>query len=354
MTGDLVDSAQRNEFAEAKAILAGGRVDPDSGAAGYRGVQQASNNDRLYYRPEVDPPRNPGLATAAQRPYTASGLAVPWYPLPGNHDLLMQGYLVARPATQSVAVGRRKLVELHPRAARAAERGRLSGRFIGTLLARRASGRRVRVAPDPARKPLSPARAVRALRNISGHGGNGPLMDDVVDLGDRVRLVMLDTARRRDGVDGLVRDRQVPWLRRALATAGDRRVVVFSSTPLTETRNGAAALALLDKNARVVALIAGDTHRNSIRPRSTSGGGYWLITTSGLADYPQQARAFRLCEAGAGVVLETWMLDASGSPLANTARRLAYLDYQGGRPHGLAGDFRDRNARLYVATDSVL
>ena len=52
--------------------------------------------------------------------------------------------------------------------------------------------------------------------------------------------------------------------------------------------------------------------------------------------------------AGGGAVLETWMLDTAPDPLADTARELAFLDAQGGRPEHDAGTRLDRNVRLYL------
>jgi 3',5'-cyclic AMP phosphodiesterase CpdA len=348
-TGDLIDNAQQNELELALGVLHGGRVDPDSGAAGYDGVQSAANPDPLIYRPGVDAPRHPGLLDAAQRPFTSPGLDAPWYPIPGNHDLLVQGNLAATPQTNRIAVGSRKVVTLDRDVADAARAGTLTPQIVDRLLAERQESDAVTVPADPGRRELSPAEAIERLRSASGGGGAGPTMDSTVDLGPGARAILLDTARRTRGAGGELRPSQVRWLRSQLAASDDRWVIVFSGTPLTDTAGSAGALALLDGDPRVVAAIAGDVHRNSIEPRRTAAGGYWLITTSSLADYPQQARAFSLWRtAGGGVALETWMLNADPSQtMAATSRELAFLDYQGGRATAAAGSPSDRNAVLF-------
>ena len=95
--------------------------------------------------------------------------------------------------------------------------------------------------------------------------------------------------------------------------------------------------------------MSGHTHRNLI-DRGPAGG-YWLISTASLIDYPQQARALRVLRTqGGGVAIQTWMLDhAFPGDLGTISRELAYLDAQGGRPKGFAGGRLDRNVTLYRA-----
>ena len=171
----------------------------------------------------------------------------------------------------------------------------------------------------------------------------------MLDLGTRLRLIVLDLVRRDGGSGGLVSADQPAWLERQLGAAGDRWVIAVSHQPLASSAGGALLLELLDGSPRVLAALSGHTHRNRIEPRPTAAGGYWLISTASLIDYPQQARALRvLATAGGGIAIQTWMLDhAFPGQLGTIARELSYIDAQGGRPGGFAGTRRDRNVTLY-------
>ena len=76
-------------------------------------------------------------------------------------------------------------------------------------------------------------------------------------------------------------------------------------------------------------------------------GNDWVGITGTYAD---GSWVFELDETANGaLVLETWMIDDAPSERpAAISRRLAYLDYQGGRPQGFAGTREDRNARLFL------
>lgn len=345
VTGDLIDSAQRNELEQALAVLRGGWVDPDSGARGYSGVQAAGNADPSYYRPDVDSPRHPGLLDRGQRRFRAAGLRAPWYPVVGNHEVLVQGVVAPTRRLRSVAVGSRVLAR--PDEDLPATGREPSPALVDRLLVAGLPGETVRTPADSGRRQLSPRALIGRLRP----GERGPLLDYSFALAPGLRGIVLDLARRDSGESGLLRPSQRRILERELrrVDAAGALAVVFSHQPIASSEGGQAALHVLDRHTSVIAAVSGHTHRNSVVPRRTQRGGYWLIGTASLADHPQQTRAFRLVEtASAGRALETWMIDHAGGPLAGPARELAFIDAQGGRPAGNAGGAGDRNARLFV------
>jgi 3',5'-cyclic AMP phosphodiesterase CpdA len=357
--GDLIDNAQGNELTRGLALLAGGTVDPGSGARRYHGVQEARDADPFYYRPDIDAPRHPGLLAAATRRFRAAGLKSPWYPVLGDHDLLVQGILAPTSLTDRVARGDRAVWRLPSglRAplgagalAAAAPDGLPDPGVFEPLIRQLLSAPSVEVPADPRRRELSATAVVAQLRHAAKLRGGGSLLDYSFDLGPRLRVVVLDLVRRGGGSDGLVHPGQSDWLAGELADAGERWVLVVTHQPLTNSVGGAGLLALLDRHPRVVAALSGHTHENRVEPRRGPGGGYWLISTASLIDYPQQARALRLYDtAGGGVAIQTWMLDHVPGELGDISRELAYLDAQGGRPQGFAGTPRDRNVTLFKA-----
>jgi hypothetical protein len=262
----------------------------------------------------------------------------------------VQGEAVPTPALEDVATGGRMLTALDPGYRPDASADPAAA--VDRLLASGTPGRSQPVPADPERRHLAPAALIARLQQARPDvGSTGGRLDYAFDVGRHVRAIVVDTVDRAGGSGGVVTPAQVAWLGAALAAAGDRYVVVLAHNPLQSSEGGDAALAALDAAPRVVAVVTGHIHRNAITPRPRAGGagGYWLIGTASLADFPQQARFFRLvATAGGGVALETTMVDHDGRGLAGVARELAYLDAQGGRPQHFAGRPGDRNARLYL------
>jgi 3',5'-cyclic AMP phosphodiesterase CpdA len=331
LTGDITDNAQRNELTMALDTLNGKTVDPDSGAKGYDGVQGADEADPFYYRPDHDAPTHPGAIERAQKPFKAQGLEAPWYPLVGNHDVLAQGEVPPTPEIDAFATGDRLVPSLDPDFKPPTQEIDAK-QAVQAVLSGQAGLDTIHTPADETRRMNAPGEAERRL----GH----PDMDYTVDLGSRVRAILIDTVNRDGSSQARITPQQIAWLSQQIDSAGDRWVVVFSHNALSPE-----ALDVLDRHPRVVASINGNTHKNRI----TRHGSYWLISTSSLADFPQQARMFRLRATDKGVVLQTWMVDHDGGGLAGISRELAYLDAQGGRPQHFAGARSDRNVNLFIS-----
>ncbi len=356
--GDLIDNDQSNELTQALAILRGGTVRPGSGPDGYFGVQLASDPDPFYYRPDLDAPRHPGLLRQSVRPFVSAGLGPRWCPVLGDHDILVAGEIAPTTETRELALGDRAVWELPP-GLTLPPGASLSGsdspdgppapQLVDRFLAQALAAPKVRVPPDPDRREMASSEVVGRLQSASGVRSGASTLDYHVDLGASLRLIVIDLARRDGGSGGLVRPGQPEWLAGTLAGAGDRWVIAVSHQPLESSDGGEQLLALLDSHPRVIAALAGHTHRNQITPRPTGNGGYWLINTASLIDYPQQARALQVVGTeGGGVAIQTWMLDHAPAPLGAVSRELSYLDAQGGRPEGFIGSRLDRNVALYV------
>ena len=295
--GDLIDNAQTNELAQALSVLQGGVVRPGSGPRGYFGVQLARDPDPFYYRPDLDAPRHPGLLRHAVRPLRSPGLGTRCCPVLGDHDILVAGELPPSTTTQALALGDRAVWELPPGlttggaiiAAGSTADGPPDPGLVSLLFERAQAAPKVQVPADASRRQLDVTEAVDRLRRTSGltRTGSRPL-DYHLDVGDRLRLLVLDLARRDGGSGGLVRPEQPAWLETQLRSAGERWVIVVSHQPLESSEGGANLLALLDQHPQVVGALSGHTHRN----RVTARHGYWLISTASLIDYPQQPERY--------------------------------------------------------------
>ena len=295
VTGDLTDNAQLNETLWYLRLLEGGRLDPSSGvpgcevtdpAARYFGVQDwgdfgpGVSAERLagYWDPDRGGARGrygdlryPGLLERAQRPFTAEGLAMPWYSLLGNHEVLRQGFAPgAHPAFDDArATGCRK-----PFPSDAFGPAQLGARSQAQALERLASPEVLEqlerdsrpVLGDPARRMVGKAELKRLHpRGDHRHGfGYVDPAEDRRSSGSAayyawsprpgVRMIALDTSAEGGRSQGNLDDPQYRWLARELDrstsvsldsrgrvrrdTDRDRLIVVSGHHPLAGMSNG--------------------------------------------------------------------------------------------------------------------
>ena len=339
MTGDGIDNAQHNEMANFFALFDGGRVRPDSGQAGYEGVQQARWPGDIHWKPDGPQdgdwfqrergfPRHPGMLEQAVREFESDGLRLPWLRCYGNHEEVCQGVGIVTPALAAAMKGSCKGVEMpqdiDPDSAvetfvQAPER------FLG--------GAPREVAPDPDRRPIARPEFVDPSFYVHDAG--------------EVRFIALDTVCDAGGADGSIGDAQLAWLGQRLEEGRDRHVVLLShhtsdtlANPHGEKRPE-RLVALLERSPNVVLWLNGHIHANRIKLHR----GFWEVTTSSLVDWPCQARVVEIFRSADGrVAVGCTMLDHDGEGLAGLHRELAANAPGSGFDSPRPGKASDRNA----------
>ena len=387
-TGDNTDNHELIELDWFLKVLNGGAVTPNSGDPGrYEGVQNSGN--KQFWNPAIpvgDPysakgfPQLPGLLEAGIRPFTATGLDVPWYCTFGNHDDSVVGSLPEGiPTIEYWYTGKYKVIGQDDSASRklaaAMTNPRNSLPGLGEIFG---SGATIReVTPDVRRKPFSTAEFVQAHLDTAntgpgphGHGFSGANADGknvyyTFPIAPGITGISLDTTTEAGFADGSIGLAQFSWvestLKRGSSTyydffgnkitrsATDELFILFSHHtsgsmtntlpdrrhPLDPRLKGDEFVALLNRFPNVLAWVNGHTHLNKITPHAgaTPAQGFWEINTASHIDFPQHARIIEVADNADGTLsLFTTLIEAQ-APYA--------VDYDSRTPQALASFYRE-------------
>lgn len=325
--GDNIDNAQRNEARWFRTVLDGAEsLECDSG-----------DDDDPVAGPSNDP----------KDPFFVEGLRVPWRWVTGNHDVLNQGNFPITDALRATATG--------------------TEASVGTRDWSRPGAPTTEgpVAADAEREPLVGAALLEFIAEQGdGHGlrtpgatANGKAFY-ALDVGDSLKLVVLDSAAPTGGSDGLLLRADIEARVKPLlddAEAQGRYVLLFShhaARALTDgsgfggTRQDGAMLTaewreFLGEYPHVVMHVAAHSHEYRAGVARPAGHAYFETESASLTDWPAQLRVFEVWDEDNGflhVRATPFDFAEENDVLAAEFRRRAAADFTSGWAGGTRGD----------------
>ena len=362
VTGDLVDSAQRNELAAVpRGARRRARRPRQRARRATAACSRRANPDGFFYRPG----RRRAALPVAARParsgaFVSPGLRAPWWPARRQPRPDGAGRAAAvgahrrdrhrrpRCSRPSTATSRDLARRRSPRAAATRRRPTCAtsrARPIDALLAAGVPGDTTDVPADAERAHLRDGELLdAAARRGRAAPATGERLDYAVDVGAGLRLIVLDSVDRAGGAGGVITARggRVP-ARGSSRSGGDRSIVVASHHGLHRARGGEAAQRCSTTTPASSPSCIGDTHRHEIRPvrrrRRLLADQHVVarrLAAAGPDAAPRHRRRRQPRARDLGRRPRRRRRAAATSPAP--AAQLAYLDAQGGRPQRVRGD----------------
>lgn len=313
-TGDLVDSAQRNEAEAVLAIIEGGEFDPKTIFGSYEGVQGETIDDSFYYKPDASSdlmgemfgfPRIKGFLEAALTRQKSSGLKAPWLVANGNHEVLVQGMGAPSKVPNDYAQGGQKPTGF---TTTKIDYGSLAKRYESDASVLQPLVTTTSVTPLGSRRLLTDGEFGAMVRDTKGlpvgHGlsnyESGEMNYSTYFADGDFVVIAIDTANRTGGARGVITEHCFRTLEEHLhlarSTYPTALIIVISHHSLSEISFFESAIDLeqvetLMSSNRVLLWLSGHTHKDRIITNSSNPARTFVeVTSASIADWPATIR----------------------------------------------------------------